>query len=136
MTDPKLSLTGAFFNGSGPLIMRPVSPLEKEQIRDAGSAEYLELLQDMADLHRRKSAGYAGDSPDPWINFREASEFGVTAETGVLIRMSDKWSRIKSLSKNPANDKVGENLKDTLMDLAAYALIAICLINEQDDKNV
>jgi hypothetical protein len=98
-----------------------------------GSKRYLELLGYMKELHIKKNAGYAGDNPDPWINFREAEGFGVSAFKGVLIRMSDKWIRIKSLIKNPTNDKVGESIKDTLFDLAAYALIAIAILEEKEN---
>lgn len=96
------------------------------------SQRYLQLLDDMKDLHIRKNSGYAGDSPDPWANFRMAEMFGVSAFVGVLIRMSDKFIRVSNLVKNPANEKVGESIKDTLFDLAAYALIGIAIIEEQE----
>lgn len=96
------------------------------------SKRYLELLDQMKDLHIRKNAGYAGDSPDPWANFRLSDAFGVSPFKGVLVRMSDKWIRITNLVKNPANEKVGESIKDTLFDLAAYSLIAIAILEEQD----
>jgi hypothetical protein len=96
----------------------------------AGSPEYLKLLDDMRDLHQRKNAGYAGHSNDPWINFRQCEAFGITAVDGVITRMSDKWSRLQSLWKDASNEQVGESIADTLMDLSAYALILICLLNE------
>lgn len=96
------------------------------------SKRYLELLDQMKDLHIRKNAGYAGDSPDPWANFRLSDAIGVSPFKGVLVRMSDKWIRITNLVKNPANEKVGESIKDTLFDLAAYSLIAIAILEEQD----
>ena len=99
-----------------------------------GDAKYLQLLEDMRILHERKNAGYSGDSPDRWANFRMSEAFGVSAFLGCLIRMSDKYIRVTNLVKNPRNEHVGENIKDTLMDLAAYALIAICLLNEQEKK--
>lgn len=101
----------------------------------AGSKEYLNLLQDMASLHERKNAGYAGNTNDPWSNFRESEDFGVPAWKGALIRMSDKYSRIKSLVSNPNNEQVGESLEDTLMDLSAYALIVLCLRREEARQN-
>ena len=94
------------------------------------SERYLNLLKTMEVLHRNKNAGYAGDSPDPWANFRMSEAFGVPAYKGCLVRMSDKYIRVTNLVKNPDNDKVGENIIDTLFDLAAYALIAICLLEE------
>ena len=96
------------------------------------SERYLQLLKEMADLHIRKNAGYAGDSPDPWANFRMSEAVGVSAFKGCLIRLSDKYIRVTNLVKNPNNEQVGENVKDTLFDLAAYALIAICLMEESE----
>lgn len=95
------------------------------------SPTYLKMLEDMADLHVRKAAGYSGDK-DTWANFREAIEWGTTPLQGCLIRLGDKYRRVQNLVRNPANDQVGEPVKDTLQDLAAYALIAICLLEEEE----
>jgi hypothetical protein len=98
----------------------------------AGSPRYLELLRNAETLHIAKNAGYAGaDNPDPWANFRMAEGFGVKASQGCFVRMSDKYIRIQNLLKDPNNDQVGESIIDTLMDLSAYALIAICLLEEE-----
>ncbi len=97
-----------------------------------GSRAYLGLLQEMANLHKAKAAGYAGaDNPDVWTNFREAENWGSTALDGCLIRLGDKFRRAQNLHRNPTNDQVNEPLRETLMDLAAYALIAICLDEER-----
>lgn len=98
------------------------------------SQEYIKLLDQMKILHEKKNAGYAGkDNPDPWANFRMAEQFGVSAFQGCLVRMSDKYIRVTNLVKDPSNDMVGEIIDDTLFDLAAYALIAICL--RRENKN-
>jgi nitrogen regulatory protein PII-like uncharacterized protein len=99
-----------------------------------GDPKYLALLKTMEELHIKKNAGYSGDSPDRWANFRMSEAFGVSAFLGCLIRMSDKYIRVTNLVKNPLNEQVGENIKDTLMDLAAYALIAVCLLSEEQEK--
>ena len=83
----------------------------------------------MAELHKRKNQGYSPGA-DPWSNFREAEGFGVPAWKGALIRLSDKYMRVKSLTQNPDNEQVGESIDDTLMDLSAYALIVLCLRRE------
>lgn len=110
------------------------------------SREYLELLsrvreripdiiQEMQELHSKKNAGYAGkDNPDPWANFRMAERIGLTAFQGCLTRWGDKVIRVENLVKNSENDQVGENLTDTLMDCAAYSLIAVCLLREENEK--
>ena len=90
------------------------------------------VFDEMERLHTAKNAGYAGvAAKDPWANFRMARWFGVTPFTGCMIRMSDKLVRIKHLVENPAADQVGENIKDTLFDLAIYSLIALCLWDEE-----
>lgn len=99
------------------------------------SRRYIELLDEMKELHVKKNSGYAGmDNPDAWANFRMSEEFGVSSFIGVLVRMSDKWIRIINLVKNPDNEQIGESIKDTLKDLAAYALIAVCLLEEQENE--
>lgn len=97
-----------------------------------GDPKFLALLDKLGELHQKKSAGYAGDSNDRWANFRVSSSFGISAFMGTLVRMSDKWIRTTNLVKNPKNEQVGENIKDTLLDLASYALIAICLLEEEE----
>lgn len=98
----------------------------------AASQRYLALLDEMIELHKAKAAGYSGDNPDTWVNFRGAEDWGISAFDGCMVRMTDKVKRAQNLRKNPDNDKVGESMRDTLMDLAAYALIGICLLEEQD----
>lgn len=96
------------------------------------SEQFLTLLEKMKQLHISKCAGYAGqDNNDPWANFRMSKRFGVSPFIGCLVRMSDKYIRVSNLIQNPDNEQVGENIQDTLLDLAAYALIAICLLDEK-----
>lgn len=98
------------------------------------SKKYLNLLDEMKKMHGEKNAGYSGKDTDPWSNFRKAELFGVTPFEGCMVRLSDKFTRVANLSKNPELDEVGEKITDTLMDLASYALIGICLYNEQEKK--
>lgn len=94
-----------------------------------GHPEFYNLLEQMADLHARKNADYAGD--DPLSNLRVCSQFGVSPFTGVLVRLSDKWSRIVQLSAKGKAEVKEESIADTLMDMAVYALLAIVLRREE-----
>jgi len=101
----------------------------------AASAAYLELLEQMEVMHRNKAAGYSGqDNPDTWANFREATQWGLTPLQGCLVRLGDKYRRVQNLMRDPTNDQVGESMRDTLMDLASYSLIAICLLEELNEE--
>lgn len=101
----------------------------------AANKRFLELLEEIKSIHVRKSAGYAGaDNLDTWANFRLSENFGVSAFKGCLIRLSDKFIRVSNLVRDAKNEQVGESIKDTLLDLASYCLIAICLLEEKDEQ--
>ena len=92
--------------------------------------DYFEiLLVEMPALHLKKAAGY-GQKTDTWANFREAADLGVSPAKGVLVRMGDKWSRIKNLTRDPANEQLGEPLERELIDLASYAIIDVAIMRE------
>ena len=94
--------------------------------------DYNLLFEEIISLHCRKNAGYAGiGANDPWANFRMAQWFNVTAFTGCMVRMTDKFIRVINLTKNPNADQVGEAITDTLQDFAVYCMIAMCLWQEE-----
>lgn len=99
-----------------------------------GSDVFLRELDGLRRIYLAKSAGYVGqDNPDPWANFREATALGLTPLLGCLVRMGDKYKRIQNLTRNADNERVNESRKDTLRDLANYAIIAVCLILEEEE---
>ena len=130
-------LVDSGYEVSHPVSLRPeqngaLGPAEEPPKRNPGSPRFLELLGDMRRTHIAKNAGYAGaDNPDFFANFRDCEGINIPAFMGCLVRMGDKWSRIKSLARDPSNERVGEAITDTLIDLANYSLIAICLYEEQ-----
>jgi hypothetical protein len=94
--------------------------------------DYNKVFEDARILHENKNAGYAGlDAVDPWANFRMAEWFDVSPFVGCMIRMTDKFIRIGNLHKHPEADKVHESIEDAMYDLAIYALIGICLWDEE-----
>lgn len=59
-------------------------------------------------------------------------EWGLVA---ALVRMGDKFKRLKTLWKKPSKAKVKESLVDTLLDLANYAVMtAVYIMNKQQSK--
>jgi hypothetical protein len=85
----------------------------------------LQLLEEAKRIHIAKNAGYSGiNAVDPWKNFREAERFGVSPFLGCLVRVGN-------LIQDPAADQVDEKITDTLLDMANYCLIAICVWEEQ-----
>lgn len=93
-----------------------------------GHKRFYELLEEIKELHNKKNQNYAKDQ-DPLSNLRACKEFGVEPWIGVLIRLSDKWSRLQELAKGK-KDLVGESVVDTLTDTAIYSLLCIILFEE------
>ena len=97
----------------------------------AGSLQFFATLRQMWAIHLAKNAGYAGeDNPDSFANFRECEDIDVSSFKGVLVRFGDTWSRVKHHVKNPKKEQVGESITDTLIDMANYTVIALCLYEE------
>jgi len=86
------------------------------------------LLREIERLHESKNHDYAQNA-DPLSNLRRASAFGIDPVLGVLVRLSDKWSRIEQLAsgKTPKH----ESLRDSLIDNAVYSLLAVVLLDER-----
>ena len=96
-----------------------------------GDPRYLALLEEMATLHCKKSADY-GLSRDPFANIRASEEFGIPAWLGAILRGNDKMQRLKSFAVKGKLEN--ESVEDSLLDLSAYALIALVLYREKKDK--
>lgn len=103
-------------------------------LRFKGNPTFYRLLARMVLIHESKNQDY-GDG-NPFGNFYKSKEVGVDVLSGVLVRMSDKWSRICTLAKRKNNAAMvkDESIEDTLIDMANYAIIA-CSIYKNEIQN-
>jgi len=105
-----------------------------------GDPTFYEIIVKACKLHELKNRGYAGKR-NPLANFYECEDFGVPAWKGCIVRMSDKWSRMKTLIKE-RNDptliaaKEMESLEDTIFDLGIYSFIELVLLKKVKSKRV
>ena len=87
------------------------------------------ITNEMLDLYEIKNKNY-GDSFS-----KQFQEYGLTS---VCIRLEDKLNRLKSLNTQISEAKNGivdidvddESIKDTLIDLANYSVLAIMEISK------
>lgn len=79
------------------------------------------LAESLAHTYECKNAVY-GDSFG-----RSVQKYGLVS---ALTRMSDKFNRAENLILGAENRVPDESLTDTLLDLAAYALMTIVEINQ------
>lgn len=77
--------------------------------------EFEKITKQMYDTYVKKNADY-GSSFDELYD-----EYGMTS---VLIRLKDKYNRVKSLSFKEAQ-VTDESIEDTLLDLANYAILTV-----------
>lgn len=92
------------------------------------SKDYLKAVQELQeiefDITTRKNSDYSWDTYT-FGNFNMVETLWIcTAETGLLVRMTDKFSRIINLINSKKECKVkDESISDTLTDLVNYARI-------------
>ena len=118
-------------------VLRPVTPPSDSGTSDEVSSQpttsqrFLDLLNEMRRLHESKSADY-GSETDPLANIRQGAEFvGIEPWRGCMVRIADKVQRLKTYCRT--GRLVHEGVRDTLLDLSAYSLLAIVLFDEGNE---
>lgn len=114
---------------------QPLPPAELPNIDEFLIVERLNprfytLLHRMAELHNSKQHDYCGQGFDPLANLRASEALGIPAWKGCLVRMSDKWMRLRNFARQEAMAVKDESFCDTCLDLAVYALHEIILFQE------
>lgn len=93
-----------------------------------GSAEFLAVLDELKQLHLRKTLDYGVDE-DALSNIRMSADIvNLPAWAGCVLRMMDKMHRLKAYFRRGKVEFDG--LEDTLKDIACYAVIAEVLRRE------
>lgn len=90
-----------------------------------GHKMFYDLLDEIAEIHSNKSHDYGGKE-NPLSNL---SEFGWR---GVIVRLGDKFCRLKNFYNQGELKVKDESVIDTLKDTAIYALLAIILYKEEN----
>ena len=84
------------------------------------------ITNELTELYERKNRDY-GDSFH--ISFVEE---GMAM---ARIRLGDKLNRFKTLSKSHSQEVKDESIRDTLIDLANYAIMTIMEMDRKDDED-
>jgi hypothetical protein len=89
------------------------------------------ISQEALELMRKKNNDYACGE-DPFLNFRRAEYLGFsTAELGVLIRMTDKMSRISTFLNRGELSIENESVYDAIVDMINYSVILAGLLKDR-----
>lgn len=101
----------------------------KDGIIHLGSRPKLsDNVEQFMDITTNMAKTYAAKNHDYGNSFEQSlDKFGLLA---AVVRMGDKMNRIESLSKKEAEVK-DESIKDTLLDLANYAIMTVMWLSKQ-----
>ena len=96
-----------------------------------GHPDFYRLVEEEKVLHSNKNRDYTLGK-DPLHNLRQSEKFGVPAHIGVLIRLTDKYSREETLALNPPA-VVEESFLDVQRDKSVYSKIEHILYKEFEE---
>lgn len=86
---------------------------------------HAQICSELHELYEAKNADY-GDAFS-----RTFYEYGMVAP---LLRMEDKLSRLKSLHRKGVQQIKQESMRDTLIDLANYAIMTVMELDAQEES--
>lgn len=91
------------------------------------------MLEDIYELFLKKGADY-GNPDDHYYNIRQSAiQWNITPTwKGALIRQGDKLARLQNYFKT--GTLKNESVEDSLRDNAVYALNALAMYLEEQDK--
>src|SRR5574339_203830 len=94
--------------------------------------EFFALVYQLVETANKKGQDYGGR--DTYENLRASEAFGIPAWKGCLVRLNDKWSRIKNFAAHNFLAVTDESFEDTLLDSAVYSLLTIVMYRQRMDK--
>jgi hypothetical protein len=83
---------------------------------------FVDITKNMSETFKKKNHDY-GNSFEESLN-----EEGLAASR---IRIGDKWNRYKTLSKGIQKQVNDESIRDTLLDMANYAIMTVMWLDKQ-----
>lgn len=94
----------------------------------------LDILCNMQAVYEAKDNDYSATGR-PMGNLRKCEDAGIDAWRGCLVRVGDKMSRLENFLKEKEYLVISEKAEDTVIDLANYAILMSCLIEEIKPSN-
>jgi hypothetical protein len=94
------------------------------------------LCGEALELMKKKNHDYAGKGgQEPFANFTRTEAMGITTtEKGMLVRMTDKMSRLSSFTESGTFAVSDEKLLDTILDMINYSVLFYCYMQEKQIK--
>lgn len=98
----------------------------EQQVKTMGKIErHKQICDEINVLYAKKNHDYGESFHQTFV------EEGLVMSR---IRLGDKFSRFKTLSKNAERQVKNETLRDTLIDMANYAIMTILEMEEEEHE--
>ncbi|NIQ00992.1 MAG: hypothetical protein GWM98_11685 [Nitrospinaceae bacterium] len=99
---------------------------------DVNDAAIQKLIDEVAALHRKKSADYTGGGDaDPFANYKAVAEVGIEPWLYVFGRTVEKFGRAKTWTR-AGKFECPDTFREELIDLALLLLIIVALLDETE----
>lgn len=85
------------------------------------------ITKEMLELYKNKNADYGSSVNDTY------KKYGMVS---YLVRMEDKLNRARTLVQKQTQNVQDEKLRDTLIDLANYTILAVMELDKEKYKDV
>lgn len=85
--------------------------------------KFRQISEEIAQLYELKDAAYGDSFGDTY------KKLGIVS---AATRITDKCNRLCRLVTNPQIDDLGESIEDTLKDMAAYCIMTLMKIKNED----
>ena len=86
---------------------------------------FKEIAIELGELYEAKNKCYNNSFGDTY------KKLGIVS---AVTRISDKYNRLCNLATNPDIDNLGESIDDTLRDMAAYCIMTLIELRDDDTK--
>ena len=83
------------------------------------------ITKEMLELYKNKNADYGSSVNDTY------KKYGMVS---YLVRMEDKLNRARTLVQKQTQNVADEKLRDTLIDLSVYSVLAIIEMEKEENK--
>lgn len=86
---------------------------------------FKQVAHNIALLYEKKNNAYGNSFGDTF------KRLGIIS---AVTRISDKYNRLCNLATHPNIDNLGENIEDTLIDLASYSIMTLMELDKLKEK--
>lgn len=99
-----------------------------------GHPMFHQILEELRELHSNKNRDYSGDG-NPLSNLTLCELGGLPAWKGIIVRLTDKISRLLTFMKKEEFAVKDETIEDTFRDTAVYSILGLIAYRERKDRD-